>query len=218
MIYGDLYTVTMKKIFFIIAAVLLAQGTLMAEGKISGGITAGYQHDTGNLSEKGGVNADVEQNLSAGAVFKLDMGFLFFRSGCEYSHPVEKGRFYNRYTGGMVETALSFYEVPVYAGLNLPVRGYGFFYLGGGGSYIFGTGYVETDRKNDISEQLFGYGFLAGGESEIYNDASFIFEWEYMSASSSPVASVSGVYDDYCIDYTGNRFRIGIIYHFNRYQ
>lgn len=218
MIYGDLYTVTMKKIFFIIASILLAQGATMAEGKISAGITAGYQHDTGNLSEKSGTGADVEQNLSAGVIFKLDMGFLFFRSGCEYSYPVERGRTPNRYTGDMIETSLSFYEVPVYAGLNIPVRGYGFFYLGGGGSYIFGTGYVKTDRKFRINEQLFGYGFLTGVESEIYNDASFIFEWEYMSAGSSPVASASGVYDDYCADYTGSRFRIGVIYHFNRYQ
>ncbi len=208
----------MKKIIFVIAAFLLIQGTLLAEGKISAGVTAGYQYDTGNLSDKSGVEADTEQNLSIGAAFKLDMGFLFFRSGCEYSYPVEKGRVYNRYTGDMIETSLSFYEVPVYAGLNLPVRGYGFFYLGGGGSYIFGTGYVKTDRKYSISEQLFGFGFLAGIESEIYNDASFIFEWEYMAARSSPVASASGVYDDYCIDYTGNRFRFGVIYHFNRYQ
>lgn len=208
----------MKKIIFTIAAFLMAQGALVADGKISAGITAGYQYDTGNLSDKSGVDADTEQNLSIGAAFKLDMGFLFFRSGCEYSHPVEKGRVYNRYTGDMIETSLSFYEVPVYAGLNLPVRGYGFFYLGGGGSYIFGTGYVKTDKKNRISEQLFGFGFLAGVESEIYNDASFIFEWEYMAARSSPVASASGVYDDYCIDYTGNRFRFGVIYHFNRYQ
>ncbi len=208
----------MKKIFCLITIFLAVQNLLLASGKISAGVTAGYQYDTGNLAEKAGIDADVEQNVSAGAVLKFDMGFLFFRSGVEYSCPVEKGEISDGSAGFVKETSLSFYEVPVYGGINLPVRGYGFFYLGGGGSYIFSTGSVKTDKNNRISEQLFGWGFIAGIESEIYSNASLIFEWEYMSAVGSPVASASGTYDDYCIDYTGSRYRFGVIYHFNRYQ
>lgn len=208
----------MKKIFLIIALFLVAQDALLASGKVSAGITAGYQYDAGNLAEKAGINADVEQNVSAGVVLKFDMGFLFFRSGVEYSYPLEKGEIGDGSTGFVKETSLSFFEVPAYMGINLPIRGYGFFYLGGGGSYIFGTGSVKTDKTNRISEQLFGWGFIAGIESEIYSNASVIFEWEYMSAVGSPVASASGTYDDYCIDYTGSRYRLGVIYHFNRYQ
>jgi len=208
----------MKKLFFIITALLLAQSSLSAEGKMSAGLTVGYQYDTGNLTDKAGRDAEYGQNFSAGGVFKFDMGFIFFRSGCEYSYPAEKGEIASGYTGETVKSSLAFAEVPVYIGLNLPVRGYGFFYLGGGGLYIFAFGEIETDKKNDINEQLFGWGFLAGVESEIYNDASFIFEWEYMAAGSAPVASVSGVYNDYCADYSGSRFRFGVIYHFNRYQ
>lgn len=213
-----LITVTMKRSILIIITVLLAQNALMAGGKISAGVSAGYQYDAGNFSERGGVNADIGHNLSAGGVLKFDMGFIFFRSGCEYSYPVEKGKIDDGSAGDVKVTSLSFYEVPVYCGINLPVRGFGFFYLGGGGSYIFGTGYVKTATRNKISEQLFGWGFLAGIESEVYSDASVIFEWEYLAARSSPVASASGSYDDYCADYSGNRFRFGVIYHFNRYQ
>lgn len=213
-----LIAVTMKRSILIIITVLLAQGILFAGGKISAGVTAGYQYDAGGLSERGGVNADIEQNVSAGGVIKFDMGFIFLRSGCEYSYPVERGKIDDGSAGDIKITSLSFYEVPVYCGINLPVRGFGFFYLGGGGSYIFGTGYIKDVTRNEISEQLFGWGFLAGIESEIYGDASIIFEWEYLSARSSPVASASGDYDDFCADYSGNRFRIGVIYHFNRYQ
>lgn len=211
-------TAIMKQILIIMIILLAAENLFSAGGKVSAGITAGYQYDAGNLSEREGIDADLEHNVSLGGVFKFDMGFLFFRSGCEYSHPFEKGGITDGSAGDITETSISFYEVPVYGGINLPVRGYGFFYLGGGGSYIFGTGYVKTGNKDRISEQLFGWGFLAGIESEIYSGASIIFEWEYMAAQSSPVASMSGGYEDYCIDYSGSRFRFGVIYHFNRYQ
>jgi len=208
----------MKRIFFIIIILFAAENLFSAGGKVSAGISAGYHHDAGNLSEKPGINADIEQNLSIGGVLKLDMGFLFFRSGCEYSYPVEKGKISDGSAGNVTEISLSYYEVPAYLGINLPIREVGYFYLGGGGSYIFGTGYVKADAREKINEQLFGWGFLAGIESEIYSRVSFIFEWEYMAARSSPVASASGTYDDFYADYTGNRFRFGIIYHFNRYR
>lgn len=213
-----IFTVVIMKRLLIIIIIFIPWVKLHSvPGKLSAGITAGYQYDTGNLSDKGG-NPDTGDNLSIGAALKLDMGLLFFRSGVEYSHPVEKGEYDDGSAGDVTETSLSFYEVPVYIGINLPVRGFGFFYLGGGGSYIFGTGYVEAGSRENINEQLFGWGFLAGIEAEIYSGAAMIFEWEYMAARSSPVASASGTYDDFSADYTGNRFRFGVIYHFNRYQ
>jgi len=117
----------------------------------------------------------------------------------------------------VLETEVAFTEVPVYAGINLPIRDFGVVYMGGGGSYIFGSGHLKTTSGNEkINEQLFGYGLIAGIESEIYSNASLLFEWEYLAARSSPAASASGVYDDYYIDYSGHRFRFGVIYHFSR--
>lgn len=207
----------MKRIVVII--LILIVNNLYAEDRFSAGLTLGYQYDAGMLSEKKTVQAQVQHNISAGAVIKLDMSRVFLRTGVEYSYPFDKGVVVNVTAGDVLGTEIKFIEVPVYGGINLPIRDFGSFYIGGGGSYIFGTGHVKTSTGNvDISEQLFGYGILAGIESEIYSDASLLFEWEYMAARSSPVASTGAAsYDDYSIDYSGNRIRFGVIYHFGRY-
>lgn len=206
----------MKKIIVIL--LMLSGNMLYSDDKFSVGLTAGYQYDVGMLSEKPGVQSDVQQNISAGLLLKLDMSRLFFRSGIEYSYPFEKGKIAGNSAGEIKKTSIVFTEVPVYAGISLPLRDFGAFYLGGGGSYIFGSGHLKTESDNvRISEQLFGYGLIAGIEYEIYSNASFVFEWEYMAAKSSPVASFSGSYDDYCVDYTGQRIRFGIVYNFSRY-
>ena len=207
----------MKRIFVII--LIFAANAIYGEDRLSAGLTAGYQYDVGMLSERSGVQGQVQHNISAGAVLKLDMSGVFLRTGMEYSYPFDKGVIVNGTAGDVLETEVVFIEVPVYGGINLPIRDFGAFYIGGGGSYIFGTGHVKTTAGNvNINEQLFGFGILAGIESEIYSDASLIFELEYMAARSSPVASTgAGTYDDYSIDYSGSRIRFGVIYHFNRY-
>ncbi|HNX24901.1 MAG TPA: outer membrane beta-barrel protein [Spirochaetota bacterium] len=206
----------MKRIVIIL--VLFASNILYAEDKFSAGFSMGYQYDAGMLSDKRGIQADVQQNISAGLVLKLDMSRVFLRSGVEYSYPFSKGEITNSSAGAVQETEVIITEVPVYAGINIPLRDYGVFYMGGGGSYIFGSGRVKTSSGSEkINEQLFGYGLIAGIESEIYSDASLLFEWEYLAARSSPVASTSPPYDDYYIDYSGHRVRFGVIYHFNRY-
>jgi len=204
----------------IIAILLIfAANAAYAEDKLSAGLTAGYQYDAGQLYDKSGIQADVQQNISIGLILKLDMSRLFLRSGVEYSYPFSKGQIRNNSAGDVLKTEIIFYEVPVYAGINLPLRDFGVFYLGGGGSYIFGTGKLKTASGDEkINEQLFGYGLIAGIEYEIYSDASFLFEWEYMAARSSPAASTgAGAYDDYYIDYSGHRIRFGMTYHFSRY-
>jgi len=211
-------TGNLMKRFCVIILIFIA-GNLSAEDRFSAGLTAGYQYDAGMLSGRSGVQGKVQHNISAGAVIKLDMSRVFLRTGFEYSYPFDKGVIADGTAGDVLGTEISFFEVPVYGGINLPIRDFGNFYIGGGGSYIFGTGHVKTSAGNaDINEQLFGYGILAGIESEIYSDASLLFEWEYMAARSSPVASTgAGTYDDYSIDYSGSRIRFGVIYHFGRY-
>jgi len=205
----------MKRIISIL--LLFTANILYAEDKFSAGVTAGYQYDVGMISEQTGLQGKVQQNISAGFVLKLDMSRLFLRTGVEYSYPFQKGKISYSSAGSVERTAVSFIEVPVYTGVNLVIRDFGAFYMGGGGSYIFGSGNVKTASGNKkINEQLFGYGIIAGVQSEIYSNASLLFEWEYMSARTSPVASTAGTYKDYSIDYSGQRFRFGIIYHFNR--
>ena len=207
----------MKKTAF--AIMLLLPCMLSAGDKLSAGLTAGYQYDVGMLSDRRSIQADAQQNISAGLVLKLDMSRIFIRTGAEYSYPFAKGRIREGTAGTVQETEISFTEVPVYAGINLFIRDFGNFYMGGGGSYIFGTGKLKTASGDvEINEQLFGWGLIAGLESDIYNNASFILEWEYMAARSSPVASSgAGSYDDFSIDYSGHRIRFGVIYHFSRY-
>lgn len=207
----------MKKVIFLI--LLMLPCMLSAGDKLSAGLTAGYQNDVGMLSDRRGVQADAQQNISAGLVLKLDMSKIFIRTGAEYSYPFDKGRFPDGSAGNVTGTEISFTEVPVYAGINLCIRDFGNFYIGGGGSYIFGTGKIRTVSGDaNINEQLFGYGLIAGLEYEIYNNASFIFEWEYMAVRSSPAASSgAGTYNDFCVDYSGHRIRFGVIYHFSRY-
>lgn len=207
----------MKKI--IIIMMLITPCLASAGDKFSAGLTAGYQNDVGMLSERSGIQANPQQNFSAGLVLKLDMSRIFIRTGVEYSFPFIKGSIDDGTCGDVTGTVIRFTEVPVYGGINIILRDFGNFFIGGGGSYIFGTGKIRTVSGDaEINEQLFGYGLIAGLESDIYNDASFIIEWEYMSARSSPVASTgTGSFDDFCVDYTGHRIRFGVVYHFSRY-
>ncbi|HPS59374.1 MAG TPA: outer membrane beta-barrel protein [Spirochaetota bacterium] len=207
-----------KMKFYIISLVVLCAMPAFSAGTISGGLYLGYQYDVGNLSEKP-LDADLQQNVAAGALLRIDLGILFFRTGADFSYPAEKGHITNSTGGNVTGTEAWFVEVPVYAGIDIPVRDYGMFYMGAGGSYIFGMGSVAASSGSEkINEQLFGWGFIAGIESVINSDVSLFLEWEYMIVSSSPVAaSGAGAYDDYYIDYTGSRYRLGVMYHFNRY-
>lgn len=206
----------MKFFFYILPVFLLLYAPLYSQERVSAGISAGYHYDAGNFSSKQNFNGTVQQNISAGAVFKLDFNFIFLRSGAEFSYPFIKGK----YGGNIGKTHVFFTEVPLYAGLNLPIRNFGALYMGAGGSYIFGSGDIETSSgKVNVSEQLFGYGFIAGVETEIHSSTSFIMEWGYVSAKSSPVAASDplDLYDDYYIDFTGHRIRAGFLYHFSSY-
>lgn len=202
----------------LLVALVVSPLPLLSAGRISGGLYLGYQYDVGNLYEKP-LMAGFQQNVAAGGMFKIDLGLLFFRTGADFSYPAEKGRILKGSAGDVTGTEIWFVEVPVYGGINIPVRDYGLFYMGGGGSYIFGMGDVAVstgDKK--INEQLFGWGFIAGIESVVTADISLFLEWEYMKVSSSPVASTgAGTYNDFSIDYTGSRYRLGVMYHFNRY-
>ncbi|NLV66634.1 MAG: porin family protein [Spirochaetes bacterium] len=204
--------------YYIIPLLLFCSMPIYSAGTISGGLYLGYQYDAGNLSGKA-VDADLQQNVAVGGLLRIDLGILFFRTGADFSYPFEKGRIHNSSAGDITGTDSWFVEVPVYAGLGIPVRDYGMFYMGAGGSYIFGMGSVSATSGNEqINEQLFGWGFIAGIESVVSNDLSLFVEWEYMTVSSSPFASSgTGTYNDYYMDYTGNRYRLGVMYHFNRY-
>jgi len=202
-----------KKI--IITALLIMPVPAFSAGLISGGFYLGYQYDAGSLSEKD-TAGKIQQNVSAGALLRIDLALLFFRTGADFSYPAVSGT-----TSGNVEkTASYFVEVPVYGGLNIPLRNYGHFYMGGGGSYIFAMGSIETASGTvDINEQLFGWGFITGVETDFTADLSLFFEWEYVIAKSSPVAeSVAAGPEDFSMDYSGSRYRIGVVYRLSRYN
>ena len=124
----------MKFFLYFIPVFFLLPPPLYSQERVSAGIIAGYHYDAGNFSGKQNFDGTVQQNISAGAVFKLDFNFIFLRSGVEFSYPFIKGK----YGGDIKSTEVYFSEVPLYAGLNLPIMNIGAFYMGEGGAYIFG--------------------------------------------------------------------------------
>lgn len=206
----------MIKYLYAVPVFFMLLSPLASEERISAGMTAGYHYDAGNFVSRQGVHRTVQQNISAGAVFKIDFNCIFFRSGLDISYPFVKGK----YGGDIGKTKVSYLEVPLYIGIVFPIRNYGSVYMGGGGSYLFGFGDIKTSTGNvKISEQLFGYGMITGLETEINSRVSFIMEWGYVVSKSSPVAASdsSDPYNDYYVDFTGNRIRAGFLYHFSRY-
>lgn len=206
----------MKKFLYAVIMLFLIITPLFSKERISAGITAGYLYDAGNFSGQAGFDGTVQQNVSAGAAFKIDFNYIFLRSGAEIYYPYVKGDFGNN----VEKTEVSFVEAPFYAGINFFIRNYGSLYIGGGGSYIFGFGSIKTSSgKININEQLFGYGLISGLELEIHSSTSFLLEWGYTVSKSSPVAPSNQLdpFNDYSVDFSGHRIRAGFLYHFSRY-
>ncbi len=204
----------MRKLSIITSILYITFSAVPLFAQVKTGITAGYQYDVGNMNDRRGIEGDVQQNAAPGVLFKLDMSAFFIRTGAEFSYPFEKGRVSSS-VYNIEQTVVYFIEVPVYAGLRFPIRDFGEIYIGGGGSYIFSMGRVKTSSgRETLSEQLFGFGIIAGLEYSLFVDVTLLFEWEYLSCTGSPAASSGATYDDYTVDYSGSRFRMGLTYRF----
>jgi len=202
----------MKKITIISSVLCLLFLPFNAFSSVIFGLTGGYHYDVGRMNEKKGIEGDVQQNVALGALFKIDLGPMFARSGVDFSYPFEKGRV-SASVYDIEKTAVYFTEVPLYAGLRFPIRDFGEVYLGGGGAYVFSSGEIKTSAGDvSVSEQLFGFGIIGGIQYDLSSTVYFVLEWEYISLSGVPLVSTGGTYKDYSFDYGGSRVRIGAAY------
>lgn len=186
------------------------------------GIHVGAQHDVGDLTTFYPAAQTEPQNSAVfGVALRVSIPFFFIRTGGDASFTINKGKVLeNQATVGVDEYNVKYTMIPLYAGLQFPLRDRGAFYVGGGVSYFYGTGSVALSNgtSEDIDATAFGPGFLAGMQLHITSSFSLYMEWMYVDARSKPVVATTGTYNannykDLFIDYSGHRIMLGVMYY-----
>ncbi|MGB4270185.1 MAG: outer membrane beta-barrel protein [Spirochaetota bacterium] len=186
------------------------------------GIHVGGQHDVGDLTSfYPPAQTDPQNSVIFGVAIRLSIPFFFIRTGGDASFTINKGTVLeDQATVGVDEYNVKYTMLPLYAGLQFPLRDRGVFYLGGGVSYFYGTGSVilSSGTSEDIETTAFGTGFLAGMQLHVTSSFSLYMEWMYVDARSKPVIATTGTYNannykDLFIDYSGHRIMVGVMYY-----
>jgi opacity protein-like surface antigen len=186
------------------------------------GIHVGGQHDVGDLTTfYPNAQTEPQNSVIFGVAIRLSVPFFFIRTGGDASFTLNKGKVLeDQATVGVNEYNVQYTMLPLYAGLQFPLRDRGAFYLGGGVSYFYGTGSVKLsdNSSQDIDATAFGAGFLAGMQLHVTSSFSLYMEWMYVDARSKPVITTTGTYNpknykDLFIDYSGHRIMIGVMYY-----
>ncbi len=186
------------------------------------GIHVGGQHDVGDLTSfYPDAQTDPQNSVLFGVAIRLSIPFFFIRTGGDASFTINKGKVLdNQATVGVDAYNVQYTMLPLYAGLQFPLRDRGAFYLGGGVSYFYGTGSVKLSSgvSEDINATAFGAGFLAGMQLYVTSSFSLYMEWVYVEARSKPVITTTGTYNasnykDLFIDYSGHRILLGVMYY-----
>lgn len=186
------------------------------------GIHIGGQHDVGDITTfYPDAQTEPQNSVIFGVAIRLSVPFFFIRTGGDASFTINKGKVLEDHaTVGVNEYNVQYTMLPLYAGLQFPLRDRGAFYLGGGVSYFYGTGSVilSNGTSEDIDATAFGAGFLAGMQLHITSSFSLYMEWMYVDARSKPVITTTGTYNpnnykDLFIDYSGHRIIIGVMYY-----
>ena len=206
-----------KRTILIITIIAASCTCAQASEHIGVGWHAGYTRDMGNLSEMTGVTFRPQNNYIAGIMFKLDFQFFFLRFGVDRSVLADRGEIKDSSMGSLESLNIQFTSVPVFTGLNFPVRDRGAFFMGIGGEYIITGGDIRTTAgRTRIDTDIFGFGFISGIQIRASDSVRALLEWEYLYAKTGPVADIDSPslgQKSFAADYTGHRIFIGILYY-----
>ncbi|MCP4131230.1 MAG: outer membrane beta-barrel protein [bacterium] len=205
-----------KKILIITVITLTFPTLLWAADFIGVGAQVGFQYDVGNLESRPGIETEAQSNILLGAFVKIDRGPLFMRTGADHTFSLGAGKVLNSSAGKLSKTNIQYTSIPLYLGVNFPVRDKGKFYIGMGGTYLLGRGNVTTSAGvTTISDWAYGPGFLAGIQLRVGDSIRFFMEWEYLSAKTDPVVNIDtgSTWKDFSVDFTGHRIHLGMLYY-----
>jgi opacity protein-like surface antigen len=118
----------------------------------------------------------------------------------------------------ILNTKIYYTSIPLFIGYNFNVLDTGNFYMGPGISYFIARGRINSSvsgLSDDIDASAWGFGFIAGIEYKLLIKIHCYFEWEYFDARSEPVLQAQSAHnwDDFYIDFSGNRLLFGIRYY-----
>ncbi len=176
----------------------------------------GLQYDVGNLSSLPGAQVSPQINVILGARVKTDIRFAFIQLGLEQSFLASEGEILNNSYGGLRKTSIQYLAFPLYGGLNFPLRDRGKFYIGAGGAWMIGSGYVKsTTEKKNLRKIVFSHGLTAGVQIRLTRDFGLYLDWELLYGDTGPVIDIDPAHDwkNFAVDYSGNRFHCGVFYY-----
>lgn len=202
----------------IISAILfMLASPLFSQDFIGLGMHAGLHNDVGNQSNQNRMmDYEAQNNVLVGFSFKVNMYFLFVRTGCDVSFVLNKAKVENS-SDELESMSLSYINVPAFAGFRFPLREMGELYMGMGISYHIGEMKYKLASASESDETLgfaLGYGFVTGIEFKLFPFARIYMEWQYYESRSEATIKTEGAsYNDYHIDFSGHRILIGAMYY-----
>jgi opacity protein-like surface antigen len=203
----------MKRIIVIIALLMfIFTGRLFAEDILGFGLHLGAQSNVGNINTYSpGFDLDPRENFFLGFSIKMNLAFLFIRSGVD-TFTKSASSIDNRYTAYKA----NFLGIPAFFGLSYRIQNTGEFYMGGGLAHFYVWGTVKDASKDvNIDTGATTYGVLMGMQLNVSTSARLYLEWIYLDGSTEPVlgSKTSGNYKELYIKLTGNRIQFGVMYY-----
>ena len=200
-------------VFFLL---ILTVSPSFAQDMLGLGVHLGVHHDVGNPS---GQDPDLiyepQNSLLLGFSFKINMHFLFLRTGFDTAFLVNKAKVHE--TSGSIESSsYKYIVVPAFIGIRYPLRNIGEFYMGAGVAYFLGTGNVTplAGSREDVDATASGYGFITGIEFKFFPSIHLYMEWEYFDSRSEAELNTAGEsWDNYHVDFSGHRILLGAMYY-----
>lgn len=190
---------------------------IRAKDYVAAGIFCGYRHDEGNTEVYPEMIKSSQKNIIPGAVMKFDLWpFFFFRIGFSRSIPLTKGAVEKSSYGALEEWSINYYSLPWHIAMSFPIEESGRVYMGAGVTYFFTDGYIKSTEKYSVAKNLFGYGFILGGQAKVFGPVDIFIECEYVHGKTAPLADTTMPADnikDYPADLSGARINAGILYY-----
>jgi hypothetical protein len=170
----------------------------------------------GGLSRLPGAQISPQINVLLGARVKTDIRFVFVQLGVDQSFLASEGEGLNGSWGELKKTSLQYLAFPLFGGINFPVLDRGKFYIGAGGAWIIGTGYIKsTQTKKTVREIVFSHGFLAGMQIRLTRHFGLRLDLELLFADAAPCIDIdpAHAWKNHSANFGGGRFYCGAYYY-----